>query len=145
MQRYMRQGTFDSFVILRAMIDLTGDDQIFRELIKQYVVMYPSEHAQALLEDVNDATVSAWKITQMIVQLRESPPDQDTSARLYSVLEQLRDIMRKNDEQHGPSRMMPDGSLFNSSRTPLPDRIATCREHLALAGQQLLSGSAKER
>jgi hypothetical protein len=71
-RRYMRQGTFDPLVIVRAMADLTEDDRPFFDLVRRYVEMYPSEYAQALVDDVNDAVVTAWKLTKVIVELRPS-------------------------------------------------------------------------
>jgi hypothetical protein len=129
----MRQGTFNSLVIVRAMADLTGDDSPFYDLIRRYVEMYPSEHAQALVDDVNDAVVTAWQLTKLIVKLRPSNSEKDTTASLYSVLEQLKNIMEENADLGQTNRKtISVGSLFNSSSTPLPNRIETCRDHLGL-------------
>jgi hypothetical protein len=47
--------------------------------------MYPSEHAQALVDDVNHAVVTAWKLTKLIAQLRPLQSEKDKTALLYSV------------------------------------------------------------
>jgi hypothetical protein len=141
-RRYMRQGTFDSLVIVRAMADLTEDDRPFFDLVRRYVEMYPSEHAQALVDDVNDAVVTAWKLTEVIVALRPSNSEMSTTASLYSVLEQLKNIMEENADLGQTGRnAISVGSLFNSSSTPLPHRIETCRDHLGLACQHILMNS----
>jgi hypothetical protein len=140
MKRYMQQDVFDSLVIVRAMVDLTGDDRIFYDLIKRYVAMYPNEHAQMLAEDVDDAVVTAWEITKLIVQLRPSECHKDETAQLYLVFERLSEVMKKNAEPP-PRGRIPGGSLFNSRSTPLPDRVGSCRKHLGLACQELLSNA----
>jgi hypothetical protein len=85
----MQQHMFDSLVIVRAMVDLTGDDRIFYDLVRRYVGMYPNEHAQALVDDVNVAAVTAWEFTKLIVRLRPAPTDQDPTVALCAVLELL--------------------------------------------------------
>jgi hypothetical protein len=142
-RRYMRQGTFDSLVIVRAMADLTEDDRPFFDLVRRYVEMYPSEHAQALVDDANDAVVTAWKLTKVIVELRPSNSEMSTTASLYSVLEQLKNIMEENADLDQTGRnVISIGSLFNSSSTPLPNRIETCRDDLGFACQHILMNSS---
>src|SRR5262249_27000857 len=103
------------------------------------VAMYPSEHAQVLVSDANAAAVTAWEFTGLIARLRPSYSAQDPTAALCSILQLLRDTMKDNAERHdSPAGKIPGGSLFNSRPTPLPDRIGTCRKHLALASQQIL-------
>jgi hypothetical protein len=126
------------------MADLTENDRLFYDLVRRYVVMYPSEQAQALVDDVNDAVVTAWKLTRLIVQLRLLQSEKDKTALLYSVLERLKNIMKENAELDKPTRpRRSDGSLFNSISTPLPDRIVTCRKNLGLACQHVLINSRR--
>jgi hypothetical protein len=131
----MRQDTFDSLVTVRAMVDVTGDERIFNDVIRRYRMMYPDENAHDLIIDVNVAAVTAWKITKLIVQMPLPQTDKDKTKFLLSVLNQLRNIMKENAQQ---SDEFPKDSLFNSRPTPTADRVANCRKHLALAGEQLV-------
>jgi hypothetical protein len=90
------------------MADLTENDRLFYDLVRRYVVMYPSEQARALVDDVNDAVVTAWKLTRLIVQLRLLQSEKDKTALLYSVLERLKNIMKENAELDKPTRTSPD-------------------------------------
>ena len=141
MPRYMPQHVFDSLVIVRAMVDLTRDERIFHDAIRQYVAMYPGEHAQALSDDVSAAAVTAWELTRLIVQLRPSENDDSSTALLHSVLQELRDNMHQRAQSDRVPAKIPGGSVFNSSPTALPDRIDACRKHLGLACQEVLSNA----
>jgi hypothetical protein len=135
----MPQDVFDALVIHRAMADLAEDDQPFYDQIRQHVSMYPSERDHVLVGDLNDAVVTAWKLTKLIVQVRPVSGEESTAGLLSATLNQLRDIMKEHAEQDKPPRARIVGrSLFNSVSTPLADRVETCRKNLGLACQRIL-------
>src|SRR5262245_56203215 len=115
MKRYMPQDVFDSLVIIRAMVDLAGNDRIFNDAVKRYVAMCPGEHAQVLSRDVGVAAVTAWELTQLIVRFRPPENDEHANASLLGVLEQLRDSMVNHAKSDRVPAKDPGGSIFNSS------------------------------
>jgi hypothetical protein len=142
MQRHMPQDVFDSLVIVRAMADLTGDERIVHDTIRQYVEMYPGEHAQALEADVNQAAVTAWDATRLILKLRPTEAEDDQKL-LYAVLNSLNEVLKNLVEPDASSRNVFGfrGSLFRSKSSHIPDRVATCRKHISAACQHLLRES----
>jgi hypothetical protein len=63
-------------------------------------------------------------------------------AALLAILEQLKNILKQNADLDRPGgKAKSEGSLFNSSPTPLADRIQTCRDQLGLACQHILMNS----
>jgi hypothetical protein len=136
----MPQDVFDALVIHRALADLAEDDQPFYDQIRQGVAMYPSEHAQVLVNDLNDAAMTAWKLTDLIVQVRPLNTEAGTTASLAATLDMLKNVMKENAEQDKPPRTkIVGGSLFNSVSIPLADRVGTCRKNLGLACQRILA------
>jgi hypothetical protein len=121
------------------MASLTGDDRIIQYTIDQYIEMYPSEQAQALIADVDKAVVTVWEAARLILRSRASDADTDDPKILFPVLNSLNDAMKKKADSDIPTRngFGFGGSLFRSK----PDRVATCRNHLTVACREILRTS----
>ena len=135
MHRFMRQEVFDELVIVRAMVDLTDRDEIFDELLREHLRLYPSEHARSLVSDVNAAAKTLWELIKLIVEKRPPTTAKNEVVYLHSILVELRESM---------ARQFGRRPGENSRRSSLFDRVKMCRRRLGLWSEPRGSSSNEQ-
>jgi hypothetical protein len=139
----MPQNVFDSLVIVRAMSNLAKDDNIVREAIKEYVSIYPDENAQELEKDINEAVITAWDATNLMLKLRPPKSNEADPKIVYALLNSLNEAIKEIavSDNSSPNVLWFHISRFRSSPPQNRDRVATCKKHVSLACQQALRES----